>query len=65
MSTKTELTYGGRPVVVVKTGIFLTLVEYRDLFKSLPRGTCPGDATNRQFHVLTSALNASDQWVLN
>ena len=57
MSTMTELTYRGHRIVVVRVGIFLTLIEYRDLFKNLPRGLVPGEATSRQFRVLTSTLD--------
>lgn len=52
-----DLTYRGYPVVVVRVGIFLTLIEYRDLFKTLSRMRKPGDAACRQFRVLTSALD--------
>ena len=51
------LTYRNHPIVVVRVGIFLTLIEYRDLFKTLSRMRKPGDVACRQFHVLTSTLD--------
>jgi hypothetical protein len=50
------MTYDGRPVVLIRAGIFQCLVEYRDLFVSLPVMTRPGDCTSRRFRVLTNVL---------
>ena len=52
-----DLTYDGRPVIIVRVGVFLTLIEYLYLFKTLSRMRKPGDAACRQFRVLTSALD--------
>ena len=55
MNTKNELTYDGREIVIVRVGIFQCCVEYKHLFKNLERR--PGNASSRQFHVLTSTLD--------
>ena len=59
-----DLTYDGRPVIIVRVGIFLTLIEYRDLFKNVSRMRTPGNITCRQFRVLTSALDRENNTCL-
>ena len=59
-----DLTYRNHPIVVVRVGIFLTLIEYRDLFKMLSKMRKPGDAACRQFRVLTSALDQENSTCL-
>lgn len=54
------MTYDSRPVVLIRAGIFLCLVEYRDLFVSLPVMTRSGDCSSRQFRVLTSVLEGEN-----
>lgn len=55
------MTWNGHPIVVVKAGIFLTLIEYKDLFTKLSRMTRPGGASCRQFRVLTTELELENE----
>lgn len=56
MNTPTEWTHRGHVVVIVKVGVFLTLIEYRDLFKNLHRTSSYGNVSCRRFRVQTITL---------
>jgi hypothetical protein len=52
------LTYDGKEIRIVRFGTFQCCVEYVHLFKNLERR--PGNASSRQFFVLTSTLDTEN-----
>lgn len=51
-----NLTWNGHSIIVIRVGIFLTLIEYRFLFTSLSRLPQAGGGSSRQFRVRTIEL---------